>query len=347
MQAQGPATKVHPPDGYYVRGVDRVDGRLLVVDSTANALRQSSDWGATWSGNKGLPSGVGITQVSKLVRFGNYIYLLATGSPSAGVWRAPPATGDTPYVWSPQLLALTRGATAIMTDLEVSTWGANDYLYSGDYGDPVGGPSMWRISLTDANGAGTTWDRIYGPDRHQRHIHAVAPDPYNRGQVWATLGDGGTRTVLRSLDYGATWSVVIADYHWQGVQISFDPRYVYIALDQPGFTYYVIDRATLQPHIASPNSHAELAIPPPAPPGARYYAIANFGAVDPTTGAYYCVANDTASSGSWMGMFFDRRVGMPVQVLDRGGPGINMNGEIFIAHGTVYSGTWQHLAVVS
>src|SRR6476646_367444 len=114
-EAIAPATLVHP-DGYYIRGVDTVDGRLLAIDGSRGELRQSSDWGATWSAGKGLPRGLSPGMINKFVRFGRYIYLLAS-VPSPGVWRAPPAADSTPFSWSPQLLKLTEGSTAIMTDL--------------------------------------------------------------------------------------------------------------------------------------------------------------------------------------------------------------------------------------
>ena len=339
-QPQAPPTEVLASQGYYVRGIDPIDGRLLVIDDADGVLRQSSDWGLTWSGNKGLPIGVTFRNVSKIVRFGNYLYLLATSSAGfARVWRAPPAASNTHFAWSPPLLTLTRGSTVIMTDLEGSSWGANDYLFCGEYGDPMGGPSIWRISLADANGAGTHCTRSWGPAPHDRHIHAVAPDPYRPGTVWAAIGDGGPQTIIRSTNYGASWSVVIADYVWQGVQISFSPAFVYIASDQPRFAYYVISRATLRPRVASPTRLAALRIP--EMPGAHYYAIAYFGSVDPATGIYYCVANDTSSSGNWMGMFFALKVGSPLRVLVKGGHAISMNGEVFIAHGAIFSGVWH------
>jgi|GEM_PF-4773154 len=338
LQPRSLASKIGP--GYYLRGIDRVNHRLLVIDDADGVLRQSSDWGLTWSRNKGLPPGVTFRHVSKFVRFGKYLYLLAQSAGFAGVWRAPPAAGDTRFVWSSRLLRLTRGSTVIMTDLEASTWRAKNYLFCGEYGDPVGGPSIWRISLAGANGAGSHWIRSWGPAPRDRHIHSVAPDPYNPGTVWAAIGDGGPQTIIRSTDSGATWSVVIANFVWQGVQISFDRTYVYIAGDQPKFTYYVINRATLSERVGSPTRLGALHLP--GLPGARYYSIAYFGSVDPATGTYYCVANDTSSSGNWMGMFFGSKVGSPLQVLDRGGHGIGMNGEVFIAHGTIFSGFWMH-----
>lgn len=340
-----PATLVHK-DGYYVRGVDAVDGRLLAMDGSRGELRQSNDWGATWSAGKGLPSGLRPEMVNKLVRFGRYIYLLASG-PSPGVWRAPPAAGSTPFAWSPQLLKLTPGSTAIMTDLNASPWGTHDFLFAAEYGDPVGGPSIWRIGMDDADGLGLNWIRSYGPDGKSRHIHGVAADPYIRGDVWATIGDGGPTTLAFSNDYGETWTRVIGDYSWQAVQISFDPRYVYLAGDQPTFSYGVLDRATLTPQIAAPNRPADLEIPGLHAAGDRYYAIAYFGSVDPATGIYYCVANDSSSAGNRMGMFYARRLGERIRILDPGGVDINMNGEILIAHGTIYSGVWQHPALAA
>jgi hypothetical protein len=337
-----PATLVSA-SGLFVRGIDPTDGRMFATDSGTGVLRQSSDWGATWSVDKELPPGVA-RHVVKIVRFGDFLYLLATG-PVPGVWRAAPTAGNAPFEWSSELLRLPSGTTGIMTDLNASSWPANNYLYVGTYGDPVGGPSIWRISASDANASGTAWERTYGPDASDRHIHAVAADPFAPGDVWATIGDGGQTTLAFSNTYGATWVPVIKDYAWQSVQISFDARYIYLAGDQPTFAYAVLDRATFTPLVAAPNTPADIPIPVAHAPADHYYAISYYGAVDPATGSYYCVANDTSATGTWMGMFFARRVGERLQVLDPGGVSRAMNGEVFIAHGTVYSGEWQHPVV--
>jgi len=331
--------KMISPDRYFVRGIDTVDSRLLVIDERDGVLRQSSDWGATWSTDKRLPAGLTWADVSKIVRFGGYLYMLATG-PSPGVWRAAPAPGNTPFAWSAELLRLDRGSTAIMTDLDASSWGSADVLLCGEYGDPIGGPSIWRLRLEDGNSTGTAWERVDGPIPQNRHVHAVASDPYVPGQIWATIGDGGTEELIRSTDAGTTWRTVLNDHRWQGVEISFDRNFIYIASDQGNFTYEGVDRQSLTPYVGSPNNHFDFT---PTASGAKYWRIAYFGAVDPVTGTYYCVANDTSSEGGpWMGMFFATKLSEPIQVLDRGGVGIEMNGEVFIAHDTVYSGIWQH-----
>lgn len=401
----------------YIRGYDAVDDRLFGTDTSAGQLKQSTDGGATWSTNKGTPTNVPYNQVVKIVRGpdGNlYLFGFNTVSNKCGVYRAAPAAGNTAFSWSTALYEQDASVTAtIMTNFSADATA----LYLGEYGDPTGGPLIMR-SLD-----GTTWTTSFARDATLRHCHAIAPDPYNPGHVWMTLGDGGSKTVMKSTDYGVTWAVVIANFAWQGVQISFDATWVYIAGDQETSTFYVIDRTSATPYIGSPNWHANTPQtsltgsktwdPPSVADGAMtsttvtvtgvafgdfirasfsqalpagmqltaevtaantvtvtlvnhsggtldiasgtlrvmtipmpFWRGAYMGAVDPATGAYYCVANDTASTnGLAMGMFYCPKAGRRIELLDRGGAGISMNGQVFIADGKIFSGFWNHALV--
>jgi hypothetical protein len=180
----------------------------------------------------------------------------------------------------------------------------------------------------------------------------VAADPYRRGDVWMTLGDG-VPAVWRSTRRGArgSWRVVARSSRWQSVQISFSRTRVYLAADTRSQTFFVIRRGSRRPHAGTPGYFGSLA-PPGSPAGTRYLFNAFFGAVDPRTGIYYCVANDNSEINSktgggtgdgafWQGLFAVRRVGAPVSIVDPGGLAISMNGEVFIGGGRVWSGQWS------
>jgi hypothetical protein len=333
------STRLHPTWILLLRGIDGVDGRLIVADSSNKTIRQSVDWGATWSGSKGVPAGI-VSDLGagtgRALRFGNYIYLqgkdAATGR--CFVYRTPPAAGNTAFSW--QTVLKTYG-----TALGCPCMNADgSYIYCGEYGDPSGGPRLYRSA------DGVRWDVVFGPSSY-RHIHYVASDPYHPGHVWMAVGDGVGVTALRSTAYGAagTWSIAVPGSKTQSVQLSFDPTWVWLGADSAFSnpqTAFVIDRGTLAIQAASTNYHANI----PVPQGTSsdsYYNNAYFGAVDPATGIYYCVTAPGHSKGNTQGMFFIDRAGGTVQLLDPGGtPGTNirLQHQVFIAAGRVWSGQW-------
>ena len=319
----------HPTNYLLVRGVDAVDGNLIANDLTAGFPRQSSDWGATWSGNKGLPpntSGIG-----KVVRFKGNLYVLSmdVSTERLGVYRSPPAAGNTPYDWSSPLVKLSAGATSLNTNMNAD----DSYLYVGEYGDPVGGPRILRSA------DGVNWEIVYGPDPSVRHVHAVAPDPYDPGVVWATLGDGITKSVMRSTDFGAprSWQVVVSSSRWQAVQISFSPRWVFFAGDSGTGTVWVLDRQQVQPMWAATNYHANIPVPGGST-GDAFYRNAFYGSVDPATGVYYASTTAGASGGNTKGLFALPAAGQDLQFLDFNAAGT----EVFIAGGRVWSGPYNY-----
>ena len=339
---QSRATKLSPPGAQsLVRGVDRVANRLFVEDFTHNALHQSDDWGVTFSEDKGLPADV--PSISKILRFGPRLYAVgrSTATGLVGVYSAVPTPDSEPLQWTGPSITLNRGASVQGPGF---TRGSR-YLFLGEYGDPKPGPRVYRSS------DGEHWTTVFGPARGVRHIHGLAPDPFHPGEVWMTLGDG-VEAARRSTQYGAagTWDVVIESSRFQSVQISFRPNRVFLAADSHSRTMFVAARKDLRVRAGTPQDIQDLR-PPGSPPGTRYLFNAYFGAVDPDTGVYYCVANDDsenepASAGAWQGMFAVRRAGGPVTILDPGGRGISMNGEVFIAGGRVFSGQWS-IATVS
>ncbi|HEX5901782.1 MAG TPA: hypothetical protein VF028_01500 [Actinomycetota bacterium] len=209
----------------------------------------------TWSGNKGLPPNTSYTTFGKVVRFKGYLYVVSRDSSTGrfGVYRTPPAAGNTPYSWSAALVTLAPGASSLGTTMNAD----GSHLYLGEYGDPQEGRRILRSA------DGPNWEVVFGPDSAVRHIHAVAPDPYHPGHVWATLGDGGGKAVMRSTDFGApgSWHVVVSSSFWQAVQISFSPQWIFFAGDSGNGTVWVLDRQHLQPIWAATNYHATMPVP--------------------------------------------------------------------------------------
>lgn len=317
-----------------LHGIDKVNNRLIFVDATWGWLRQSDNYGATYSNQKGFPSDVSWSNFWKVVTFKGYLYCVAktTTDNLVKVFRALPADGNNAFGWSSPLLVLTSGSNQILFTAFDSD---NSYIYIGEYGDPVGGPSIYRSA------DGTTWEKTYGQDSGIRHIHAIKSDPYNAGHVWFTCGDGINKSIQKSTDYGATWQIVVPLPAWQGVQISFDENWVYVAGDSAKGTYIVIDRATNTPRMAAQNYHAHIAVPAGAA-GDRFYLNAFYGLVDPLTGIYYCIANDPSSGGNRDGFFYSTGVGEPIYLLDHLVSPNTVSREMFLIGGKIWFGQYRY-----
>lgn len=331
--------RISPPGQLWlVRGLDTVSHSVYFEDVTNHRLLESDAWGATSSFDKGLPNGV--TSVNKVVRFRSKLYLAGRDAATrlVGVYSATPTPGPAPLRWSGPTITIRRPATVLQTDFSSD----GRFLYLGEYGDPKPGPVLYRSH------DGIHWTRVFGPAIGIRHIHAVMGDPYRPGNVWMTVGDGVDRSIWRSTRYGApgSWHVVVGSADWQSAQISFDRRRVYFAADASGkATFFVVNRETGLPQNGTERNYQSIR-PPGAPRGARYLFNAFFGAVDPSTGIYYCVADDESERGNphgglWMGFFAVRRIGGPVIIVDPGGVDISMNGEVFVGGGRIWSGQWS------
>lgn len=325
------ATKNDASNTYNTRGVDPVDARLFVADVTNGFLKQTVDWGTTFSNSKGNPTNVaGAAGVTKIVRFGAFLYALCIDStvPIAKISRTLPQPGNTAFSWADMFTA-PAGAT---TTQGPNLYAGSQYLFYGTYGAPVAGPALYRSP------DGVTWTVVYGPDPTiPNHIHAVAEDPYNAGHIYMTTGDGGAKTVLRSLDHGATWTTIIASSIWQAVQISFDRHWVWLAHDSQRMTATVFNRVDLVPYVACPNYHWQMAVPGAAVVTNRFYRNAYYGAVDPATGIYYCTPNDTSAAGTTNALLFIARPGADVRILDDA----VMAGEVFFGGGFVWAGQYH------
>ena len=300
----------HASSTYQFAGADETDGVVWVVDTTGGILRQGSTsdaWattaGVTWSGNKTLPTSpnaVLYTAVTKLIRFGAHVYLLGKDSVTNlyGIYRSDPKAGSTAFVWSAPLHQfLSTAATALYTVFS----SGGGYLWLGEYGDPTGGPTVWRSS------DGTTWTQIYtevGQGTPQRHMHAIAHDPYSPGTVWMTLGDANAgREIMKSTNYGTTWAVFEANAAWQAVQISFSATHIYFGGDSARGHLFVVDRETGTKRWACAGLAKNQAVPGAAASTDTFYTNGYFGVCDPNTGEYYFSLQNDGAGGNTLGFF--------------------------------------------
>lgn len=249
---------------YRAIGHDPATG-IMWFFRNGSVIIQTDDYGASFSSGRTLPTNVGAFNVATVVKLGANVYMLAleTGTNTQSVFRATHVAQGGSWTWSGILTSMTSGAAPIShLSLMASAWGSGDVLVLSDYGDPVGGPVI-KVSSD-----GTTWTTTFGPDASVRHIHHVNWDPYNPGHLWATLGDGTTKTLLRSTNYGQTWTVVVADSAWQGVQISFTATHVYLAGDSLQTSVVRVNKTTLVPEIPATSYHHDF-VPPHIGGGGR------------------------------------------------------------------------------
>lgn len=247
------------PSGRAIIGVDTVNGRRFAHSSFGLSRNTNDADPSAWTADNlptGVTGGAAIGHAKMLLFKGSY-YLLAKASGVPGVYRCPAAL---PLTWeaSPVFTLSTSGVDIIQPGFNTD----GDWLYLSEYGDPVGGPSVYRSS------DGNTWTRVLGPGTFAgRHCHGVFPDPYNAGHVYLTCGDAGSAGfTYRSTDYGATWSKLTgalgSDQSWQSVQMSFTPTHLWLGPDTTGnFSAITADRATLTPRWASNRSHRHLPVP--------------------------------------------------------------------------------------
>ncbi|MCC6530919.1 MAG: hypothetical protein IT531_00080 [Burkholderiales bacterium] len=314
----------HATSSYLFCGADPIDSRVFIRDDTGGILRQATTtdgWATTAnfsvSTSKGLPTtpnAVLYSGVVKIIRFGASLYLLSKDSVTNlyGVYRAAPASGNTAFSWSAPLKQMTdASATALYPCFSADA----TYMYLAEYGDPTGGPTVWRSA------DGDTWTQIYtevGQGTPMRHAHAIAPDPHNAGHLWMTLGDGNAnRTVLRSTDYGDTWSTFEVSASWQAVQISFSQQYIYFAGDSQRGHVWVVDRRNTQKYWVCAGLAKNMGVPAAAASTDSFYANGYFGVVDPATDEYYFSLINDGAGGNTPGLFFVPFHGAAPVLLDK------------------------------
>lgn len=215
------------------------------------------------------------TYAKQCIVFKGNLYLFGATGGLVTVWKTTPTYGSgANYIWSQVFQASTGSNNVIGSGASVSLDGK--WLYFGEYGDAVGGPTLWKT------GDGATWSAVWGrgapgftwPDarRQPRHIHAVAFDPYSdtagngMGDMWMTLGDGGViPQIAKSLDGGVTFVGAIdpigSNSMYQSVAISFTKNYIYFAADQNYHSVWVYDRAAKKLISGSQSYHGF--VPPP------------------------------------------------------------------------------------
>ncbi|MGO4186345.1 hypothetical protein [Pseudarthrobacter sp. TAF60_1] len=197
------ATK-QAPSGRGVIGM--ADSGNTLLGWNTFGLAQSDNAGTTWIGCN-VPTDVASSSSSvgkaAAVQFKGNWYLqalkISDGLPS--LFRATPFAGAGNFTCSGPLITGVTGSTIFSTALDADA----QYVYWGEYGDPVGGPSIYRSP------DGTTWTQVLGPGGMAggRHVQGISVDPYNTGHVYAALGDATSTTYMaRSTDYGATWAAL-------------------------------------------------------------------------------------------------------------------------------------------
>lgn len=240
-------------------GSDTTAGVTFFANTTS--LFISTDFGATLSSNKTLPSGVtdGFS-LYNVVRFKTLWAMIAKDTTGVyKVYTATAVTGNTALTWT-AVKTLATNATNIQGCIGVSASG-NTLLVAEYSGTPniTGGPSIYRT--TD----GTTWSTVT-TQASARHFHGVWEDPYNAGTWYALLGDGTTTPVLKSVNDGVTWAAVSSiGTGWDGVSMSFSPNYVWCTGDVISLTnvapFYVFDRATGTPQVGCTSGPQSIAVP--------------------------------------------------------------------------------------
>lgn len=269
---QANSSRTHATFQIIIIGIDTINGFIYGYDSTNAVIRQNtianlaagvSTFQAGWSNSKTIPANtvVGDVGACNIVAFGNFIWCMAKDQTSGlwGVYRASPQAGNTAWTWSAQLVTLTTGQTSGITSQLAACSSA---LFVWEYGDPVGGPHIFRITTTDANGAGTNWTTSFF-DAAIRHIHWVTEDPYNLGTIWMTAGDGiGVKAIQVSTNNGVSWTTVApASGGWQAVQISFSKSWVYFGADNNIGSPFFLNRVLDTPYWVPADWHHDVACP--------------------------------------------------------------------------------------
>lgn len=263
-----PLTKFNATNDYYILGLDKTDKVLWVRNYSNGQLLQSSDYQngfTSFSTNKTWPTTVnGVSKTFNssvyafMSRWKDKVVLVGQTTDTASnvkVWYTSPSSGNNTFSWTwSKTLTDTTGQSPIP---KTAPDGNDTYLFVGEYGEPSGGASIWRTSDL------STWEKCY-TNASVKHIHDVKCDPYRTNWVWASCGDDASpANLLLSKDNGTNWTIVSYNPSFQGVQISFDPNYVYIGGDS-SYSYatvMVVDREELAVRIGSKNNTKNYPVP--------------------------------------------------------------------------------------
>jgi len=237
-------TNIAAPSNAYIVGYDETGDYLLAVNKYAGTLVQSTAYGdpPTWSDNKTFPSDVTYLNLSRIVRHGSYLYAACkvTTGDVLSIFRASPQSGGTDFTWNLVFNSYTSGTTTGTGAAGSGFLSDGTYIYSCEYGDPVGGPKLWRSDSGDSG----DWTSIYTFSGY-RHIHALAND--GAGRLWIALGDGVATPILYSDDHGASWTAIPLQNSRipQITDICCTANWVYGAGDDNNGMVVAIDRSTL------------------------------------------------------------------------------------------------------
>jgi hypothetical protein len=245
---------IHPSRLAAVRtavGVCSDDGSVFLAESS-NGIRRTLDYGVHLYALGTPAQSASTAALSQVYQWNGYLYAIFTDSTDGNknkLFRAAQVAYGGTYTWSGPLLTLTAGSLGYGYTIT----GTATALLVAEYGDPTGGPTLWRS--TD----GTTFTAALTLPG-ARHIHCVAADPYNPGQVWLSFGDNVDNCYQVSTDHGATWTQLPFDRTWQGTQLSFTPDWIYVAPD-PGVdtsSLYLIDRKSRTIRVGTSGHHQDL-----------------------------------------------------------------------------------------
>lgn len=273
----------------------------------------------------------------------SYVYAAdyANPSPSAKVYRAPTATGvfedvtppgivrhvhaikPDPYnpghVWmttgdsGARIFRSTNNAAAGSWELQDSNWQAVQISFTKD----------WVYFAAD--GATCT---VFVMDRTTRKPLAATPSFHYEMPVPA---GAAARTVT---DLAIT----------SGSAVINSPTAAFTAADvgrqikhpNVGEGRYIVSVQSATQATMSVNNNTNATVTATIE-GDRWYDKAFFGAVDPATGVYYCIANDNSGGGNRSGLFMLPGIGQPLQLVQTFTSQIT--GEMFIAEGYLHSHT--------
>jgi hypothetical protein len=322
---------IDPVNNYRrLKGIDAVDNVMYFTNRNTGATEVSYDNGATVE-TKTRPSGVSGNNVIKILRFKSHIYLVSPTDDTkvtTKIWRTPaPAKGVWNPVWE-EVFTFQPNRWCMMSGINADS----NYIYTCEYSLPDQ-PSHSVYRSAD----GVTWETVINnePSPNVRHFHGINSDPFVPGSVWLTSGDGSaTKFIWRSTNYGATWTVVGTLIVHQAVQISFDEKFVYFAGDGVNATLLVYNKAKNKLGLGSQNYHANIAVPAPTTVSDKFTGNAYVGCVDPSTGIYYCVANDLLD-GNTTGLFYLPQVGGMVHLIQKG---FDYTSEVYVHGSYVYCG---------
>lgn len=294
-----------------VIGHDPVDGITFFTGGAAT-IYLSNNAGTSRGNDKVAPPGTAANTARSMVRHKGHVYAAVIDATSAKVqvYRAAPITninsGGGTFAWSAPLL-VTNADTWITQQL------ASDgtYIYLAEYGDPVGGPKIYR----SASGDQGTWETVYHSTA-LRHFHGIYADPYHPGHLYVTGGDNaGLSPTLRSNDYGITWAPIVSDNFRQAVAVSFTEEYVWFSSDGTNGALYLYDRDTGAWSDGAANLPRLTPVPGGAA-GAEFYRIGYNGVVDPETGIYYVVMGNSSAGGTRAGLFYLSHPGGRFELLE-------------------------------